>query len=568
MSAGKIDFASIPTDQLQETLAHAKRILAIEEARKSLIAFARLMMPDPEHPDDTDKSLYQVSPHHEMIAEMLERLESGKTLRIALSIPPQHGKSLLFSIMFLAWYRGRNPHKHVIFATYSDTFAEEFGGEVRNLMQSDSYKQVFPNIHLRTGSKAKDSLIVEQGGRMSFIGRGGAATGKPAHLVVIDDPLKNAEEANSPTIIKQLHEWYRKVIYSRVRSTTAIGVVHTRWTEDDLIGRLCDPEHSDRKNDQGESKSWTYINVPAVLKAGPVADALKVKLEMPTDPRVIAAFGRAQVGVDGKMGEPQPVPMAALWSEEFSLEHLASAYHLGPSDFNALYMGRPTPETGDYFKAHWLVAHRNPDEYPSTERLRFYAASDHALTTKTQNDATCMGAIGVDQNNHLWVMPELVWDRFETDRLVEEMIAIMKFRKPQLWWAESEHIEKAIGPFRRQEQLKHGAFTTVVPVPSLKDLHARARNIQGRMSLRSVHFPAWMPWWPEARAQLLKFPSAKHDDFVSFLSLIGRGLDSMAPAERPKGADKVIRVGSMAWVKAQHDRQQRRMKMQKSAAGF
>jgi predicted phage terminase large subunit-like protein len=277
-------------------------------------------------------------------------------------------------------------------------------------------------------------------------------------------------------------------------------------------------------------------------------------LKTPTNARVIEVFGQK--------------PMAALWPKEFSLEHLASAKKLDPRGFEALYQGNPTPEDGEYFKAASLVEHRHPSEYPKKDKLRFYAASDHALTEKEENDATCMGVVGVDEHDHIWIMPELVWDRFETDVLVDEMIALMKLRKPQVWWAESEHIEKAIGPFRRKRQMESKAYTTVVPVPSIKDLRTRARNIQGRVNMRMVHFPAWMPWWSKARAEMLKYPRAKHDDFISFLSLIGRGLDQEIGAPKEAAPEKVIRVGSIAWIKAAHKREQAHAERKKAVGGW
>src|SRR3546814_3900745 len=106
----------------------------------------------------------------------------------------------------------------------------------------------------------------------------------------------------------ELHAWYNKVIYSRVRATTAIIIIHTRWSEDDLIGRLCDPDHPE--HDPSQAKAWTYLNVPAVLKPGPLADALGAKLERSKDPDVVAAFGHE--------------PIAALWRSEEHTSELQS----------------------------------------------------------------------------------------------------------------------------------------------------------------------------------------------------------------------------------------------------
>jgi len=546
------DFANTSTAELMHLEKAARRALRIDEARDSLITFAKLMKPDPEDVDDPDRSLYKPARHHYLIAEALERVVRGEILRLAISMPPQHGKSELASRLFPAFYMGHFPQRSLMFGTYSDTFAAKFGGEVREYITSPAYQSIFPGTRLRKGSKAKDEMVLEGGGQLNFIGRGGAGTGMPADLEVIDDPLKNAEEAGSPTTVASLHEWFAKVMYSRARTTTAIVLIHTRWIEDDLIGRRCDPDHPD--HDEYEAEKWTFLNIPAVLTDGPVARALGANLVVPSNDRVIAVFGEK--------------PMAALWPEQFSLEHLASAKKLDPLGFEALYQGRPTPDDGEYFKRPWLVEHKDPSEYPRADRLRFYAASDHALTEKEANDATCMGAVGIDEHDDLWIMPELVWDRFETDVLLDEMLAIMKYRKPLLWFAEAEHIEKAIGPFRRKRQIEERQYTVVEPLKSIKDLRARARSIQGRMAMRKVHFPAWMPWWTRARAELLKFPRAKHDDFVSFLSLIGRGLDRELGASPEMPRKKVVRVGSLEWVKAQHNVEKKRTARMKAAAGW
>ena len=524
----------------QRQLKAAERNLAVHIAADELIPFMRLTMPDPEDLDDSNRSLYKPAKHHELMATALQRVARGECLRFAISIPPQHGKTRLASIGFVAWFIGRNPRKNIIFATYNETYASKIGGAVRDVLQSNAFQQIFPGVYLKKGSQSKTELEIEGGGQINFIGRGGSGTGLPSDLFIIDDPLKNAEEADSPTIIEDLHDWYSKVVYTRARTHTAIVIIHTRWIEDDLIGRLCDPDHPWRRTPEGaeEATKWTYINIPAVLTEGPVAEAMGIPLTIPTQPAVIAAFGER--------------PMAALWPEQFSLPHLASAKSLNKLGFDALYQGKPSPDDGMYFKAEWLVEHRGPQEYPSPDRMRFYAASDHALGERNKNDATCMGNFGVDEKGHIWIMPELVWERMETDKTVEHMIALMKMRRPYAWFAEDEHINKSIGPFRRVRMQEEKAYTTIIPLTSSRDLRARARSIQGRMSMKMIHFPAWMPWWSQARAELMKFPTATHDDFVSFMSLIGRGMDIEVGAS-PQMSPNVVKFpsGSIQWIKQQ-----------------
>lgn len=526
-----------------EQRAMEKLRLYALKARQDFLTFCQYTMPDPEHYGDPEKSSYEITPVARLLADVLQKVEKGELLRVAVSIGPQFGKSEPISRRFPAWFMGRNPWKHFMLGTYNDTFAEEFGGEVRAIIDSPAFGRVFPTFRLRKGSQAKDLMISEKGGKMAFVGTKGSGSGKPADLFIIDDPIKNAEDAESAAFRDKLWGWFNKVVFARAKTGTPILVVQTRWHEDDLIGRLCDPDHPERNRKYaGIAENWTYINIPAVVGEGDLAKALALKPEAPTDPVVIAQFGQQ--------------PIVSLWEGRKSLRHLAEARRLDSPTFDALYMGKPSPDDGDYFKAGNLVVHASPDDYPAKHELRMYAASDHSLGSKNSNDFNVMGAFGVDAKNDIWIMPDLYWDRCDTGVLVDEMIALMKRHEPLAWFAEDEHINKSIGPFRRKRMREENVFkTSVQGLTSTVDLKSRARSIQGRTTQHMVHFPGWAPWWSRARAEMLKFPKATHDDFVSFLSLIGRGLDAEFPAEEEAPLAPVVRVGSIEWLKAASKRQ-------------
>ena len=509
-------------------------MLRATEAREHLIPFTKFTMLHPEDDGSAERSRYVDAAVHRVIAEQLELVESGKCLRMCLSIPPQTGKSELASRRLIPWFLGRNPHKHVMFGTYSQDFAEKFGGQVREIMLSEAYRQVFDTT-LKQGSKSKSEMETNAGGQVAFLGRKGSGSGRPADLFVIDDPIKDAKEAESPTIREDVWEFFTKVVYTRLHMLSAVCVIHTRWHEDDLIGRLTDPTNPHW--DAEIAKQWTYINIPAIVDDPKLAKAL----DLPT-------------------GSP-------LWPARFSLDHLESARRMNPRGFSALYMGKPSPDDGTYFKSDMIVDYR-PDDLP--KKLRMFAASDHALTEKEENDATCMGAFGMDENDHIWIMPDLFWERVETDRTVEEMIALMKRHKPQIWWAEDEHIKKSIGPFLRARQKAERIYTNVMPITPNRDLRSRARSIQGRMSMKMVHFPKFAPWYTKARHEMLKFPAATHDDFVSFLAQIGMGLDYEFGAAREAAPDtsNVIKVGSMKWVKAASAREQQAADYKRAMGGM
>jgi predicted phage terminase large subunit-like protein len=528
--------------QQADLLKARKRLEATVAARDSLLTYMALTMPDPEDMDDVTKSKYQITPQARLLCQVIEKIERGELKRVAVSIGPQFGKSEVLSRAAPAWLAGRNPSRNMILGSYNQTFAEEFGDDVRARVTSAAHRQVFPAHELRKGGQAKDLLITTQGGKSAFVGVGGSGTGKPADYFFVDDPIRNDEDAQSPTMRNRLWNWFTKVANTRIHNDSAIAIVHTRWSEDDLIGRLCDPDHPQRNKEYaGISDEWTYINIPAVVSDPELAKALGLTLEAQKDDLVRAQFGEK--------------PIAALWPEKFSLRFLASQKRLDKRGFTALRMGRPAPEDGDFFKAADLIEYHSTDELP--KRLRMYGASDHAVTEKQKNDASVIGCVGIDENDDIWVMPDIVWDRMETDGIVEAMLAQFKAHKPCLWWMESENISKSFGPFLRKRMYEEKIYVALDPVTPSKDKKSRARSIQGRLQMRKVHFPAFAPWWADAKNEILKFPYATHDDFVDWLAHIGQGLtkEIAAPGETPAG--NVVRVGSMAWLLAQTKKKER-----------
>jgi len=277
---------------------------------------------------------------------------------------------------------------------------------------------------------------------------------------------------------------------------------------------LCDPDHPERNGKYaGIAKNWTYVNLPAVIKDKKLATALGLELRQSTDEDVIEQFGTE--------------PMTSLWPGRKSLPLLAEAKRQDPRIFGALYMGEPTPEDGEFFKANMLETY-DVGELP--RNLRHYGASDHAVSTKQQADKSVIGCVGVDEDGTIWVLPDVVWGRFPTDQTVEHLLRQMQRHDPYTWWMESEMISKSFGPFLRKRMAEERVFTYVQPVTPAKDKMTRAQSIRGRMSMRKVKFPRYAPWWLDAKSQMLKFPFGTNDDFVDWLSHIGLGLNKMLVA--------------------------------------
>jgi len=517
-------------DLQRQQLRLKKRQLAYVHARDSLLRYLELQMPDPADLDDPDLTRMVATPQARLLCQIMEKVEAGKLKRVAVAIGPQLGKSQILSRGFPAWATGRNPYRNLMLGTYNQTFAEEFGGEVRDLIESPRHVAIFPEHKLQKG--ALDLLITDKGGKTAFVGVGGSGTGKPADFFVVDDPIRSDDDAQSQLYRDRIWKWFNAVVFTRCHSRSGIVTVHTRWHTDDLIGRLCDPDHPERnKAYAGIADDWTYINLPAVVDDPALAADLGLTLEEPKDPRVVAQFGVK--------------PISALWPERKGLDFLAEAKRMDPRTFNALYMGRPTAEDGAYFRSEYIVEY-GPEDLPAD--LKFYGASDHAVSAKQENDPTVLGCVGVDESDDIWILPDLVWDRMQTDRTVEELLVQFKLHKPQLWWMESELISKSFGPFLHKRMIEERVYVTIDQVIPSKDKPTRARAIQGRMSMRKVHFPRFAPWFQDARRELLQFPYGAHDDFVDWLAHIGQGLLMARGVVRAPANENEAPVGSIQWI--------------------
>lgn len=540
------------SEALQQQLLAAERLLKAKEAHDLLLPFMQLIMPDTDDTDDSSKSIYELTPVARLLAQIMEKVDRRELKRVAVSIGPQLGKSQLLSRGAPAWMLGRKPNLNIILGTYNQPFAEEFGDAVREITKSAAFKQVFPEVYLRKA--AQDLLITNMGGRAAFVGRGGSGTGKPADIFIVDDPLKDDKEAQSDTVRNEVWSWFNKVALTRCHSGSSIVVVHTRWHQDDLIGRLCDPDHPERhKQYKNVADKWQYINLPAVIDDPKLAKALGLTLELPTDPFVVSMFGSK--------------PMSSIWPGRKDLDFLAEAKNMDSAGFGALYMGQPTPDDGDFFKSDWLVEY---DAHELPDNLEKYGASDHAVSMKADRDPTVLGCAGVDEDDVLWVLPDVVWDRMQTDRTVEEIILQMKTHKPFYWWMESELISKSFGPFLYKQMSDQQVYVPIDEVTVSKDKMTRARAIQGRLAMKKVRFPRFAPWWQDAKKELLRFPNATHDDFVDWLAHMGLGLlKQHKPSTKVyKDANNVVRTGSIEWILAQTRRAAETERKKKATAGW
>lgn len=413
------------------------------------------------------------------------------------SMLPTHN-SMLASEFFPAWYLGRNPDHYVVTATYAQELADDFGRKVKNQIEDPSFQAIFPGVGLADDSKSAKRFHVEgnlggyehgltQKGAFYAVGVGGPLTGRGAHLLLIDDPVKNREDADSEVIRKKTKDWYTSTAYTRMMPGGRIVIIQTRWHADDLSGWLLD-EHA--------HEDWVRLDLPAIDDAG-----------------------------------------KALWPEQYDIDALEQIRRaIGPRDWSALYQQRPTPEEGHYFKADWF---RPVAKLPDPATLRVYGGSDYAVTEKG-GDYTVHIVIGVDPEDRIYIL-DLWREQASSDRWVDSFCDLVLAHKPMGWAEETGQINSGVGPFLTKEQRRRKAFVARETFPTRADKAVRAQSIRGRAAASGIYYQSDAPWWPELRSELLTFPAGKHDDQVDALGLVGQLLDRMLVGEKQRPQEKPVR---------------------------
>ena len=301
--------------------------------------------------------------------------------------------------------------------------------------------------------------------------------------MLIDDPLRSREDAESHTVREKIWDWYRGDVIPRLKPRGRIVLIQTRWNEDDLAGRII----TEQKLGNDE---WTVISLPALAEADDI-------------------LGR-------KVGEP-------LWPEWESLEELERKRRsIGARDWIALYQQRPAPEQGSYFKAEWFKEISCP---PPRETLRVYGGSDYAVSDQ-KGDYTVHVVVGVDPLGNIYLLE--VWrERASSDRWVEAFCDLVLKWKPMGWAEEQGQIRSGVGPFLEQRQRERKAYCFRESFPTRGDKQVRCQSIRGRMALDGLYVPQYAPWYPNFRSELMSFPDGAHDDQADALGLCGQLLDTM-----------------------------------------
>lgn len=506
--------AELEQEMLEKHIALLERQHAAAVAKDDLLAFTKFTMPDATDPNDVTKTRYEATKFHEEVAKALEAVARGEITQLIFCMPPRHGKTELATKRLAAWYSGKFPEQDIAVASYSDTMAHDMGADTRAIMATPQFRQVFPAHRLRRGGNAKDNIQTVAGGRVIFVGRGGALTGRGANLLLIDDLFKDHEEARSQTIRDLAWNWFTKVAMTRRMGKKLVVITMTRWHSDDIIGRLTDPENPNYPG-RAEAMKWKIIRLPAIAEENDV-------------------LGR-------KEGE-------ALWPERYDLDFLLSQQRLDPLGFAALYQQRPTVADGVLFRRETIQFYTR-DSLPDT--LRYYCASDFALGTGQRHDSTVHLKVGIDKQDNIYIV-DCFWAKVDSAASVEAVLAMAEGKQPPLlWWAERGHISKSIGPFLYKRMHETGTHINLVEVTPIGDKEQRAQSIAARVAMGKVYFPKDAVWTEKAINELLAFPNGTHDDFVDALAYIGLGLRSQFAPSAARKAPSEPKFGTMAWMRRQ-----------------
>jgi len=452
-------------------LREQKRRLASEGCFESFIYYVK-----------TD---YQFNWHHKFIVKKLEEfLKDQSKKNLGVFLPPQHGKSEITSRLFPAFALGYNPDLKIAVSSYSSDLADSFNRDIQKIIDSEYYHEIFPQTTLNsknvvtTQSWLRNSEVFEiinKKGYLKSVGVGGGLTGRSIDLAIIDDPVKDDIEAQSPTFRERVWQWYLNVLSTRLHNNSKQVLIMTRWHEDDLAGRLLNPEINK------DYKDWEVIKIPAIKED------------------------------DSDQNDPRQIG-GALWPERHSKEKIEKLRYLSERTFESLYQQNPVNKDGNKIKSEWF---EYVDSAPTNLKIDLWI--DGAYTKDTQNDPTGLMVTTFDKStNSLYIL--------HSHSALMEMPELLEFLKTyklshRLDQRSCAFIEpKATGKTLKQMlnvQTKIAAIeikSYLVQEGKEARLQAASPYIQsGKVKIVKGN------WNGKFTAQLTGFPKVKHDEYVDLL---------------------------------------------------
>lgn len=427
--------------------------------------------------------------HHALLIAELEAIERGENDFLVVEMPPGSAKSTYVNWLFPAWFVARNAGANVLTASHSSELAERWGRRTRNLIQSGSN---LLRVAVSSDSGASYRWSTTTGCEYYAVGVGVGIMGFRADLGIIDDPFGSREDAESKRIRDSRWEWYINDFSSRLKPGAKRVIMHQRFHEDDLAGRI----------------------VKQLEAIGKPFRRLKI---------------RAEAEGDDPLGRN---PGEMLWDDP-------SGYDYGrflrerkeESDartWSSLYQQEPAPDTGDYFKSEWFIP---VEAIPPRESLRVYGGSDYAVTSDG-GDYTVHAVIGLDPDGNPWLL-DLWRKQASSDEWVSSFCDLVRKWRPMAWAEEQGQIKSGVGPFLEREMRAKQAYVAREQFPTKGDKAVRAQSFRGLIATRGLRIPARAPWRGDCETELLRFGAGVHDDIVDALGLVGQLLDKMLTGVKP-----------------------------------
>lgn len=444
--------------------------------------------------------------HTNILCDALERVLAGDIRFLMVEAPPRHSKSIHVSQLFPAFAIGKDQDTPIIVSSYSGDLATDHGRETRNIIDGVPYRNLFAT-KLAADSKAKGKWNTEGKGAYNAAGVGGSITGKGAKFFVIDDPFKDRKEADSIVIRDDRWKWMRAVARTRLTPDGAIILMHTRWHEDDLIGRLT----------VGKDTKESWVDYFDFL-AG--ARAKWVRLTLPA----IATHD-----------EPYRAAGDALWPGRYPLTELEDIKSsIGPYEWSALYQQTPVDDTAREFKKEWFQ-YRTYEEVAKLVTRKF-ATIDTALSKTAKSDSTGVTRNYVDDTNR-WNISSRRY-RINSKGLIDLIFLLHEEGFETIGIEEGAYLS-AVEPFMKDEMQKRNKFPNVVTLKHNQTMkETRIRGLIPRYDTKMIYHIVGE--CTDLEEEELLFPKAAHDDCVDSLAYQPQVAHQPFPVEEPIEEENTI----------------------------
>jgi len=476
----------------------AQELLRRRRARASLLDFAKAIdIPGKPVSEDPDEWVFLpvetgLVAHHALMLDVMERVITGGFPRAMFFLPPGSAKSTYGSVVAPAWAMGKFPGTKIILASYGSDLARKHGRRARQVARAPEFFDLFGTT-ISADTSAADEWALDNGSEYLACGILSGITGNRAHGVIIDDPVKGRQEADSETITERTWGSYQEDLRTRLIPGGWEIIIQTRWSDNDLAGRLLPEDYAGETGlvECLDGRDWYVVCLPAQCE------------------RTDDLIGR-------KVGD-------FLWPEWFPKDHW-EPFKQNARTWNALFQQRPQPEQGTFFQREWFKRYK-VGELP--KYIFKYGSSDYAVTDNG-GDFTEHGVIGIDHLSDLWVIDWWTGQK-EADVWIDAQLDLMAIHQPFCWFGESGVIKRAIAPFLGRRMQEREVYGRVEWITSIADKVTKARGFQGRAAAGKVHLPEGLVG-DAILDQLLRFPTGKHDDKVDVFSIFCLALDQAHPA--------------------------------------